>query len=422
MLPLVTRRRFAVTAAGLLLPPFALAQPKNELADLDDLMTTFVKENEVPGAALAVTRNGKLAFARGFGFADQDKKTPVLPTSLFRVASVSKTITGIAVMRLVEQKRLKLDDEIAPLLQLKPVASRDQPDPRWKDITVRHCLQHTGGWDRDQSSDPITDPVRIARAVGHAPPVSTTDVIRYMLAQPLDFDPGTRVAYSNFGYLVVGRIIAAKSGMSYEEYVRKEVFARVGVTRPHLGRAVPEKRPTDEVRYYDSKKRTGKCLYPPRYGKVVPLPDGGENFEAFEAFGGWVASAVDLDKLAVAFDDPEHCPLLSADSIADMWARPVGAAGTDPDGKPKPVFDACGWRVRPVGDGGKVNAWHAGRIAGTESLVVRSHDGLCWTVLFNTNENPAGKSLAALIERPLRDALGAVKAWPADDLFPTYLK
>jgi len=411
---LVTRRRFAATAAGLLLPSFALAQPKDELAGLDEFMTAFVKGNEVPGAALAVTRGGKLVFARGFGVADRDKKTPAEPTSLFRIASVSKTITAVAVMRLVEQKKFKLDDKVTDLLKLKPVTSRDKPDPRWNDVTVRQCLRHTGGWDRDKTFDPITDPVKIARAVGHPPPVSPTDVIRFMLARPLDFDPGTRVAYSNFGYLVLGRIVAVASGMTYEEYVRKEVFGRIGVTRPRLGRAVPEKRPAGEVRYYDSKNRTGECLYPPRFGKMVPLPDGGENFEAFEAFGGWVASAVDLAKFAAAFDHPADCPLLSAASIADMWARPEGEAG--------PTFTACGWMVRPVGDGGKVNAWHAGHIAGSESLLVRRYDGLCWAVLFNTNENPAGKTLAGAIEKPLHEALNAVRAWPTDDQFPTYLK
>lgn len=418
----VTRRSFAATAAGLLVSPLARAQPKRDLARLDDLMTEFVKTNQVPGAALAVARGGKLAYARGFGLADRDKKTPVRPDSLFRVASVSKVITAVAVMQLVERKQFKLDDPVLGLLKLKPAPRPAKPDPRWKDVTVRHCLQHTGGWDRDRSADPITEPGRVARAVGHAPPVSPADIVRYMLGRPLDFDPGTRRAYSNVGYLVLGRIVAAASGTPYERYVRKEVFGRIGVTRPRLGRAVPEARPAGEVRYYDSQGRTNPCLYPPRVGKVVPLPDGGENFEAFEAFGGWVASAVDLAKFAAAFADPADCPLLSADSLAEMWARPAGAAGTGTDGRPTPIYYGCGWTVRPVGDGGKVNAWHAGHISGTQSLLARQSNGLVWVVLFNTDGTPAGGSLTDAIETPMLDALGGVTAWPPDDLFPTYFK
>jgi N-acyl-D-amino-acid deacylase len=163
------------------------------------------------------------------------------------------------------------------------------------------------------------------------------------------------------------------------------------------------------------------ALYPPRLGQQVPIQYGGENLEAFEAHGGWIASAVDLVRFAAAFDDPASCPLLSAKSIGEMWSRPSGAAGHETDGKPKPAFYGCGWQVRPVGPDGKSNHWHLGQISGTESILVRRFDGLNWAVLFNTHHNPAGKSLAGLIDGRLHEAADKVKAWPATDQFESYL-
>ena len=177
--------------------------------------------------------------------------------------------------------------------------------------------------------------------------------------------------------------------------------------------ALLENRAKDEVRYYDGKKRRGSALYPPRLGQQVPLPYGAENFEAYEAHGGWIASAVDLVKLAT-FEDPAKCPILTARSIEEMWARP--------DGKLRGSFYGCGWWVRPVGKTGKSNTWHTGWIAGTEALLVRRWDGLNWAVLFNTANNPDQQSLVGLIDGLLHAAAGKVKEWPEADQFGTYLK
>ncbi len=435
--PRGTRRAFlaraAAGAAGLAGPRTVVAPPgagglsvtgvaNANLKSFDELMTAFLAENKVPGAALAVTYRGRLAYARGFGYADTDAKEPVRPAAPFRVASVSKPITAVAVMRLVEQGKLKLDDEVAGRMKLTPfVAPGATADPRWGRVTVRQCLQHTGGWDRDKSFDPIGRPREIAKALGTQLPVTPEQVVRYMMGRPLDFDPGERHAYSNLGYLVLGRVVEAVTGQAYEAYVRKEVLAPLGVKSARLGRALAENRLDGEVRYYDREGRAGPAVIPPRLGQQVPLPYGAENFEAYEAHGGWVASAVDLVKFAAAFDNPSACPVLSAKSIGAMWARPDGAAGRS-DGKPAAAYYGCGWMVRPVGAAGKRNAWHSGFIAGTESLLVRRHDGLTWAVLFNTHNSPDGKSLSGLIDGRLHEAADRVKVWPKADQFGEYLR
>jgi len=160
LLPCPTRRQFLATAAaGLALWPWderADGQPTGpvmpKLAAYDDLMTSFLREHKPPGAALAVAYHGRLVYARGFGHADLEKREAVRPASLFRIASVSKPFTATAVMHLVEQGTLHLDERVFPLLKLQPHLERGaRLDPRWHEITVRHCLQHTGGWNRDKS-------------------------------------------------------------------------------------------------------------------------------------------------------------------------------------------------------------------------------------------------------------------------------
>jgi N-acyl-D-amino-acid deacylase len=171
------------------------------LSSFDHLMTSFLKEQEVPGAALAVTRRGRLVYARGFGHADQQRKEPVQPTSLFRIASVSKPFTAVAVLQLAEKNRFNLSDKVFDILKLHPhLEPGARVDQRLKEITVLEVLPHTAGWDRAKSFDPMFRPLVIARALKVPPPAKPADIIRYMMGKPLDFDPGRRYAYSNFGY------------------------------------------------------------------------------------------------------------------------------------------------------------------------------------------------------------------------------
>ena len=122
---------------------------------LGDLMARW----ELPGGQVALAKDGRLVLNRGYGLADVDAGEPVQPTSLFRIASVSKPITAVAVLQLAAKGRLRLDDRVMDHMRLTPLlAPGARPDPRWGRVTVRHCLQHTGGWDRNRSYDPIGRP------------------------------------------------------------------------------------------------------------------------------------------------------------------------------------------------------------------------------------------------------------------------
>lgn len=383
------------------------------LAAFDRLMKQFLYEYDLPGASLAVARRRRLLYARGFGYADGAAKEPVVPDALFRIASISKPLTAVAVLQLVERGRVKLEDSVFALLQLQPPSQgQGRLDPRWKKVTVRQLLQHRGGWDRRQSFDPMFRSPAIVAELQVPPPARPQDIIRYMLRRPLDFAPGARYAYSNFGYCLLGRVIEKVSGQRYEEYVRKEVLAPLGIRRMRLGATLPEKRACGEVKYHVPDTATAAAVMGPRLGKPVPLPYGAWCLESMDAHGGWLASASDLARFASAFNDPHTCKILSAQSIDILLARPPGAAGKEADGKARAAYYACGWMVRPVGDSGRANIWHAGSLDGTSALVVRRHDGLAWAVLFNSRHSIKKKEPAAAIDPLLHKAADTVTSWP----------
>lgn len=390
--------------------PVITGESNPNLAAFDTMMSEFVKAHRVPGASLAVSRHSKLVYSRGFGLADRDTRRPVQPQSLFRLASISKPLTAVAVMQLIEQGKFSLADRIFDILPAKDWLP-EKYDERLRAVTIRQLLQHTAGWDRGKSFDPIVRVNDISRFVKKPLPVDVSDVIRYTLTLPLDFEPGARYAYYNVDYLLLGRLIELITGQKYEACVKQNVLAPVGVTAMQLGRAWQGDLAPDEVRYYDGRNRESIAICGTKLGSKVPQVYGAENVEAYEAHGGWIGSAVDLVRFISAFDDLAHPKLLKPDSLKMMWERPPGAAGYETEGAPKGVYYACGWNVRPVGNAGNANAWHSGLIAGTSTLLVRRHDGLNWAVLFNTESNSEGKSLSGLIDPLVHQAADAVQDW-----------
>ena len=375
------------------------------LAPFDEMMLKFMADHQVPGAAVAVGKDGKLVYERGFGHADPQLGLAVEPRMRFRIASISKPITAAAILRLVELGLLKLDDNPFAVLG---IALPADADPRLKKITIKQLLEHTAGWDRAVSFDPMFRPIVIAKELNSTPPAGPMDVIRYMAKQKLDFEPGERYAYSNFGYCILGRVIERKSGQAYEAFVQKHLFDPIGVKDTQLGQTRTTAK--NEVKYIDDKK--GPAVFGPALGKPVPRPYGAWHLEAMDSHGGWISTAPDLVRFASAFNQLDKSPLLKAASVKTMFARPRGLAGHGKDGSPKDVYYGCGWMVRPTGGDGKFNAWHTGSLDGTSTILVRRHDGLCWAVLFNARNSGKGQILSGLVDPLMHQAAAKVKVWP----------
>jgi len=378
------------------------------MASVDQVISTLMTRWEIPGGAVAIVKDGRLVYARGFGYSDAGVGRAAEPDALFRIASLSKPVTAAAVLKLVEQNRLALDARAFALLSdLSPLPGASVDD-RLANVTIRQLLQHAGGWDRDRSFDPMFRSTEVATAANTPVPADVNAVVRYMLGRPLDFDPGARYAYSNFGYAVLGRVIERVSGTTYEKYVQDAVLAPAGVRRMRLARSLPADRAPDEVRYYD--RGTMNSVFPG--GGVVAAPHGGFNLEAMDAHGGWLASSIDMLRFATAVDRlPTRPDILGPATIDMMTARP-----SMPFWDGSPFYYGLGWLVRPA----EANWWHDGSLPGTASLLVRTGTGLAWVALFNAREMRSNSTFQSEIDGAMWQAVRGVTEWPSHDLFASF--
>jgi len=259
-------------------------------------------------------------------------------------------------------------------------------------------------------------PRRIATATGVASPPGPREIIRFVMGRPLDLDPGSRYAYSNFGYCVLGRIIEQLSGKSYGAFAEQTILRPAGITRMRLGHSRLADRAPGEVRYYDGANRHAASVFAVDKGATVPVAYGAWCIESMDAHGGWLASAVDMARFAASLDAPRS-PFLTAASRAPLYERPAPPVSIDPNGAPAAAYYGMGWMVRPTADG-RANYWHSGKLDGSSSLLVRRHDGLTWVLNFNS-ESPSD-SYASMLDGPLHGAADSVRAWPTHDLFPHF--
>lgn len=358
------------------------AAGKIDSSAFDREMEKFMKPRKVPGASLAVSRNGRLVLAKGYGLADREKGISVKPETRFRIASISKPITGAGVMKLISDGKLKWDQPILPFAEKMNGGSLpDEMDPRWKEIKIAHLLQHTGGWNRNTAFDPMFRATAIVKDQNEKGPAGPEAVIRYMLKKPLQFDPGTDYSYSNFGYCLLGRIIEQLTGVNYESYMKSKILKPMGIVDMRIGRSL-DSFAERETRYFMPNDEMATSVFPDKPGKV-PWPYGGFHLEAMDAHGGWIASATDLIRFAAGMERSEELGLFSKEDEQRLYQPPAAPVSRE-DGKLKARYYGGGWLVRPGGSRNpKPNLWHSGSLPGTSTLLVRRRDGLSWAVLFN---------------------------------------
>lgn len=381
--------------------------PVPELAVIDDAVLSFMAEWDVPGMAVGLAKDGRLVFARGYGFADVEEETPVQPDSLFRIASVSKPITAVAILRLVEEGRLSLDDHAFRILADLDPPQGATPDPRLFDITIEHLLTHTAGFGIDQLGiDPQFGLHQIAaEALGVPRPASASTLVRYMIGETLLFDPGTQYRYSNFGYNVLGRVIEEITGQEYETFVREEILMPMGILHMQIGRTRVSDRAPGEVSYYGSSSGGETSVFSDE--GPVAWPDGRWYLEAMDAHGGWITSAIDMMRFAThvdGFSPPGDA--LAADTLESMTARPSLAIWESSS-----WWYGLGWSVNEHG-----TWWHNGSLDGTTAILVRTDTGLSWFVAANYRPWLWGPFNSALDDM-MWDAIGRVSDWPSRNLF-----
>jgi CubicO group peptidase (beta-lactamase class C family) len=371
-----------------------------QVADVEGEIHDFLDRWDIAGASVAITKDERLIYAKGFGYADQAEKVQVTPRHLFRVASVSKLITAVAVMKLKEEGQLDLNDQVFGREGiLDDPKFQNIRDPRVRDITIYHLLTHAGGWDK-YSGDPVFMPYAIKREMGTPLPVDLETTIRYTLSKrTLDFDPGSRSSYSNFGYAVLGKVVEEITQMDYESFVISRILNPVGIYDMHLGHSMAEKRFPNEVKYYSNSKYH-TTLSSIDYRKRVPSYYGGNNLEVLGAAGAWIASPSELMKLLVHINGKSgKKDILSKKSLKQMTHTPLGV---------KPI----GW-VSTSWNG----IWkRSGSLSGTSALLKKGRNGYSWMMVLNTS-NGQGHDFTYEIEELMDDFIASVDSWPKHDLF-----
>ena len=381
-----------------------------ELAIFDKAMTNLLTKYKVKGAQLALTYHGRLVYNRGFGYANTSTSTLVQPDHRFRVASVSKPITSIAVMHLIERGKLHLSDTIFGAKGiLNDVKYQKAIDSRIYHITLRNLLEHTGGWDRFISGDPffpayaasIIGVYDMAIAMGVAPPGTAQSTIQYMLNNfMLDNAPGTVSAYSNLGYSIIGQVIEKVTGLGYEKYVRDTILIPIGITDIQAGATLLTNQLPKEVNYYNNWNTKNVSIYDGI--TMTDYPYGVYNMESMNGCGSWVASAKDLCKLLVAVDGfPSKPDILSPSTIKTMTTG----------SKVYPSY-SLGWALNTTDK----NWIHTGLLPGAcLTEIVRRGDEINGALLVNTDANISG--LANEIDNILYLYPPLVVNWPNHDIF-----
>lgn len=191
--------------------------------NLDEILQKFMKRNSVRQAQVSASINGTVVASRAYTWAESDRAI-VEPSDKFLLGSVSKAFTYAAVDHLASTGVVNLTDYIYPLLGYTKPA-----DPRSLNITIQHLLDHTGGFDRGKSPDIGFIFTTVAQSLNQSTPATLRQLIEYVLAKPLDFEPGTNSVYSNYGTLLLGYLIANKTGETYMSYLEKNILKDLNV-------------------------------------------------------------------------------------------------------------------------------------------------------------------------------------------------
>ena len=382
--------------------------PNTGMASFDQQIITLLEKYGAPGAAVAVSHNGQVIIARGYGLLDaNDPNAQMMPANRFRIASASKPITAMAILALIESGQLLLDTNVWNLLSPQyPLLPRRSLAAGVDQITIRHLLNHTAGWDNNVY-DPMFQVDQIAQLVGVPAPADRATIIRYMWSHPLAHPPGNQYSYANFHYCLLGRVIEAITGQVYTDYITSEMFSRMNMVSTAQGASYLQGRLPEEVIYFDFPNAPlVASVFPPF--NPVPNPYGGFDLENMDAHGGWVSSTPDLLAFMEALFEGHF---LQPATMSEVTANRV------PTDSSSDHYYGLGWALTTAGT--SFNWWHNGSLPGTTSIIVRTtwSDGsdVCWAALVNSRDQK--EDINADLDTRMWAAMQTLSSLP-DPIFP----
>lgn len=376
----------------------------------DVAIERFMRYWGIKGGSFALMRNDSLIYAKGYGYANIEDSVKCEVKHIFRIASVSKLITAVAVMRLCENGSLSPDTKVFGADGiLNDSTFLNCRDKKISKVTVEHLLRHLGGF-ANPHGDAAFNRDLVARFLDKELPLSMDDMVEYATRIRLRARPGEWFDYSNLGYIVLSKVIEKASGMSYEEYVKDSVLAPIGCHDIHLAENYSTSLRENEVSYYEVKEAEPVPSYD-GCDTLVMKSLGGNDVRGLYGAGGWVASPVELVKLVAAINEhPGKASFLSRESIDFMtplgkYERPAGWSS----------ITSREWQ-------------RSGSMSGTSALVkvhkvkVKSaaadnrYDHYCWVFISNSS-SWNGPQLSRQMNRSITRAMERVKEWPRVDLF-----
>ncbi len=380
-----------VIANAMWLPNGGLGQ--TYINRIDTLVRDSMDDNEIPSVSLAISRRGKIIFKRSYGLADTATNEWAGTDHRYRIASVSKAITGVSVVHaLAGQSTWNLNSKVfgsgalfGPDYGTAPYSTYEQ------DISVRNLLTHTAGWVDDGKLWYYTD---TSYGSQHKP------FIDYQLqSRSVTYEPGTVGRYSNLGFTIAARVVEKVSGDSYETYTRNEIFAPCGISTvlgPLVGERTRAQKKFMEVSYYTT----------------TDNPDSPEVVDPrrMDGAAAWIARPADLLLMARRVDgDTRHEDILAADRITALHTRSTPNSSSGYDWHHYGLGWGCDNYSNPTSWG------HNGSTAGTRAELVLRTNGISYSWAANAQ----GEVSNAALEVILND-ITANDDWPDIDLSGTY--
>lgn len=344
------------------------AQP--ELHAMDSIMQRYLKRWEIHGAQLAISRHDSLLYARGFGYADKDRKIPMEPSYIMRMASVSKLVTATGIMKLRDMGKIRFSDKVfGPKGILNDTFYVNSiRDKRYFDITVEQLLRHKAGF-TNYAGDAIFSTRYIMQQNRLTTPPDHRTLLRIVLRRHLGYTPGTAQRYCNIGYTLLSLIIEKRTGMSYENFMQRYVLYPAGCYDFHIaGNYLKDRRPNETVYYMHS-----SSVPVPEFnnsGRMVVRCYGENDITTALGAGAWVASAAELCRLVASIDGDRIVPDVISPQAVKLMTQEM----------PDHQF-SLGWNFTP-----RNRPWiRTGSLVGTSALVLRYPDGECWVFITNTS-------------------------------------
>ena len=349
-----------------------------DIASIDTAVSSFMKLYNVPSLSLAITKDENLVYVKAYGQADIEANQSASPQSLYRLASLSKQITSIVIMELLDQGKIHLSDKVFGTGAILGTDFGTQPyGPHITDITIDQLLHHTaGGWDNTTNDPMFSNPTMTAQQL-----ISWT-----LDNRPLDNVPGTTYAYSNFGYCILGRVIEKITGMTYPNAAKTMLLQPVGATDMTIAGNTLADRIPNEVKYYG---QSGENPYIYNIGRM-------------DSHGGWLATATDLARILVHVDGfPAKQDVLSSNAITVMTTASTANSSY-----------ACGWFVNSSN-----NWWHTGSLPGTATEQARTISAGKFNFVILTNTRNLSANFVTGMDQLFWNAEANTPKWPAYDLF-----